>query len=190
MDKYRRILQRSLICSKMSLIRTSPLKESLTKVAKHCTSLSAKVPVVSPITAADASSSGILLPQQFLNHYRKFASSSSGSSNIKEIKSEEEFNNYLRKVQDEALPAIFYFTAVWCGPCRFLSPIISELSGKYPALNIYKIDIDEEQLQKTLSTMNINSVPTLNFFKDGKISAQVIGADVKRLTDTVESLYA
>ncbi|CAK9136754.1 unnamed protein product, partial [Ilex paraguariensis] len=64
-------------------------------------------------------------------------------SNIVLIESEEQFNNSLQKVQDESLPAVFYFTAVWCGPCRLLSPIIGQLGEKYPHVTTYKIDIDK-----------------------------------------------
>ncbi|KAJ0081525.1 hypothetical protein Patl1_12245 [Pistacia atlantica] len=42
------------------------------------------------------------------------------SSNIVLIKSGEEFNSSLSKAKDESMPALFYFTAVWCGPCKFL----------------------------------------------------------------------
>ncbi|KAG5516109.1 hypothetical protein RHGRI_036976 [Rhododendron griersonianum] len=120
---------------------------------------------------------------------RSLCSSSSGSSNIVGIDSEEKFRSSLRKVQDEALPAVFYFTAVWCGPCRLLSPVIGQLSEKYPNVTTYKIDIDQEGLGSTLSELNIHSVPTLHFYKDGKKVSEVIGADLQRLKDTMEDLY-
>lgn len=116
-------------------------------------------------------------------------SSPSGSSNIVLIKSENDFNTSLTKVEDESLPAIFYFTAFWCGPCKFISPLISELSEKYPHVTTHKIDIDQEGLQNVLSKLNITSVPTLHFFQNGKKAAEVIGADVTRLKDTMEKLY-
>ncbi|XP_016505882.1 thioredoxin O2, mitochondrial-like [Nicotiana tabacum] len=125
-----------------------------------------------------------------LNHSRNFSSpSSSGPSNIVSIESEEQFNTSLRKVQDESLPAIFYFTAVWCGPCRLLSPVIGQLSEKYPHVTTYKVDIDKEGLGNALSKLNIHSVPTLHFFQNGKKTSEVIGADVQRLKDTMEELY-
>ncbi|CAI0389908.1 unnamed protein product, partial [Linum tenue] len=40
----------------------------------------------------------------------------SGSSNVVLIKTEQEFNSSLKDVQDKSLPAVYYFTAVWCGP--------------------------------------------------------------------------
>nr|GLL29070.1 thioredoxin O2, mitochondrial [Ipomoea trifida] len=124
------------------------------------------------------------------NHSRNFSSpSSSGPSNIVSIESEEQFNTSLRKVQDESLPAIFYFTAVWCGPCRLLSPIIGQLSEKYPHVTTYKVDIDKEGLASALSKLNIHSVPTLHFFQNGKKASEVIGADVQKLKDTMEALY-
>ncbi|KAL2524716.1 Thioredoxin O1 [Abeliophyllum distichum] len=125
-----------------------------------------------------------------LSHSRSFSSSaSSDPTNIVLIESEEQFNDSLRKVQDESLPAIFYFTAVWCGPCRLLSPIIGQLSEKYPHVTTYKIDIDKEALGNALSKLNIHSVPTLHFFQNGKKASEVIGADVQRLRDTMETLY-
>ncbi|KAF3957662.1 hypothetical protein ACB098_07G042600 [Castanea mollissima] len=116
-------------------------------------------------------------------------SSPSGPSNIVLINSENDFNSSLSKAQDDSVPAIFYFTAVWCGPCRFIGPIIGELSEKYPHVTTYKIDIDQEGLQSILSKLNITSVPTLHFFQNGKKAAEVIGADVARLTNTMEKLY-
>ncbi|XP_034709880.1 thioredoxin O2, mitochondrial [Vitis riparia] len=125
--------------------------------------------------------------QPFFN-YRTLCSSS-GQSKIALIKSEEEFNTSLSKAQDESLPAIFYFTAVWCGPCRFIAPIIAELSEKYPHVTTYKIDIDQDGLENTLRRLNIASVPTLHFFQNGKKAAEIIGADVARLKDTMDKLY-
>ncbi|XP_058197756.1 thioredoxin O2, mitochondrial-like isoform X1 [Rhododendron vialii] len=120
---------------------------------------------------------------------RSLCSSSSSSSNIVGIDSEEKFRSSLRKVQDETLPAVFYFTAVWCGPCRLLSPVIGQLSEKYPNVTTYKIDIDQEGLGSALSELDIHSVPTLHFYKDGKKVSEVIGADLQRLKDTMEDLY-
>ncbi|KAL3376643.1 hypothetical protein AABB24_003197, partial [Solanum stoloniferum] len=125
-----------------------------------------------------------------LNQYRNFSSpSSSGPSNIVSIESEEQFNTSLRKVQDESLPAIFYFTAAWCGPCRLLSPVIGQLSEKYPHVTTYKVDIDKEGLGNALSKLNISAVPTLHFYQNGKKTSEVIGADVQRLKETMEELY-
>ncbi|CAH9110735.1 unnamed protein product [Cuscuta epithymum] len=126
----------------------------------------------------------------FLNHFRDFSSPpSSGPSNIVSIESEEQFNTSIRKVQDESLPAIFYFTAAWCGPCKLLAPTIEQLSEKYPHVTTYKVDIGKKELGGALDKLNIHSVPTLHFFQNGEKASEVIGADVQQLKDTMETLY-
>jgi len=105
------------------------------------------------------------------------------------IKSEDEFNSTLSKVQDESLPAIFYFTAVWCGPCKLAGPMLGVLANKYPHVTTYKIDIDQEGLGSVLSKLNIASVPTTHFFSNGKKAAEVIGANVMQMKNNMEELY-
>ncbi|XP_011035472.1 PREDICTED: thioredoxin O2, mitochondrial isoform X1 [Populus euphratica] len=117
------------------------------------------------------------------------SSSSSGASNIVLVKSDEELNSGMKNVQEKSSPAVFYFTATWCGPCKFISPVIEELSKKYPHATIYKVDIDTEGLQNALANLNIAAVPTLEFYKNGKKETTIVGADVAKLKNTMESLY-
>ncbi|CAI8611298.1 unnamed protein product [Vicia faba] len=123
------------------------------------------------------------------NNHSRSLSSTSASPGLILVDSAEEFDKILSKVQDDSLHAIFYFTAVWCGPCRFISPIVGELSKKYPNVATYKIDIDQEAIQDTLSRLQITSVPTLHFFQNGKKTDELIGADVARLNHITEKLF-
>nr|XP_043618447.1 thioredoxin O2, mitochondrial-like [Erigeron canadensis] len=127
------------------------------------------------------------------NHYSTSSSPHqmiiTGKSRVISVESEDQFNSLLRKVQDESLPAIFYFTAVWCGPCRFISPLIGELSEKYTKVTTYKIDIDQEGLRGALEKLNIAAVPTLHFFQGGKKVSEIVGADIQKLKTTMEDLY-
>ncbi|RZC46709.1 hypothetical protein C5167_039654 [Papaver somniferum] len=108
----------------------------------------------------------------FSSSARSFCSSSSSSaSNFVVINSEHGFNSSLKKAQDDNLPAIFYFTAVWCPPCKLISPIIESLSKKYPHVTTFKVDIDQitrilstsadEEIRKKLEELNIMSVVKL-----------------------------
>ncbi|XP_047176776.1 TPR repeat-containing thioredoxin TDX isoform X2 [Vigna umbellata] len=71
--------------------------------------------------------------------------------------------------------AILYFTATWCGPCRFISPIYTSLAEKHPKVVFLKIDIDEAR--DVAASWNIRSVPTFFFVKNGKEVDSVVGAD-------------
>lgn len=105
------------------------------------------------------------------------------------VKSEDQLTDSLRTAADESSLAVFYFTAVWCGPCRFIWPEIKKLSESLPNVKFYKIDIDEVGGGPALSNLNISSVPTLHFFKNGKKAAQVVGANAKEIKDVSSSLY-
>ncbi|XP_047332256.1 TPR repeat-containing thioredoxin TDX [Impatiens glandulifera] len=71
--------------------------------------------------------------------------------------------------------AVLYFTATWCGPCRFISPVFTTLAGKNPKVVFLKIDIDEAR--DAASKWNISSVPAFYFVKNGKEIDKVVGAD-------------
>ncbi|XP_077236060.1 tetraticopeptide domain-containing thioredoxin [Tasmannia lanceolata] len=75
--------------------------------------------------------------------------------------------------------AVLYFTAAWCGPCRFISPLYANLAAKYPNIVFLKVDIDE--LKDVAARWNINSVPTIFFTKNGKEIDKVVGADKNEL---------
>ena len=66
------------------------------------------------------------------------------------------------------------FYADWCGPCRMMTPVIeevaSELVGK---LSVAKLDIDSSQ--KTTAMFNVNSIPTLILFREGKELKRFVG---------------
>ncbi len=67
------------------------------------------------------------------------------------------------------------FWAPWCGPCRAIAPILEELAGEYQGrLTVAKVNVDEHP--GLAARYGIRSIPTLLFFKGGKMSDQVVGA--------------
>jgi thioredoxin 1 len=67
------------------------------------------------------------------------------------------------------------FWAVWCGPCRIVAPIVEQLADEYAGkVTVGKLDVDNNQ--RTATQYNVRSIPTILFFKEGKVVDQVIGA--------------
>ena len=65
------------------------------------------------------------------------------------------------------------FFATWCGPCKMLSPVLEELSEEEANVKFVKVDIDEEEL--LAEQYNIQAVPTVLVFKDGKVVNKNLG---------------
>jgi thioredoxin 1 len=80
--------------------------------------------------------------------------------------------------------------ADWCGPCRLIAPFISELAGEYSGRVAFgKVDVD--QSPGISRQYGISSIPTLLFFKNGKLHERLIGALPKpALREKVEALIA
>ena len=67
------------------------------------------------------------------------------------------------------------FWADWCGPSRAIAPVLEQLQTEYGAkLKVVKLDVDANQ--QTSMRLNVRSIPTLMFFKNGTRVDQVIGA--------------
>lgn len=68
--------------------------------------------------------------------------------------------------------------ASWCGPCRMLAPIIEELSEEITSVKFCKLDVDESSAVP--SKYAVFSIPTLLFFKDGKLIKTLVGYHEKK----------
>lgn len=91
------------------------------------------------------------------------------------ILSEQNFN---KEVLNSDLPVLVDFWAVWCGPCKVLSPIVDELAKDYDGkMKVGKVNVDENN--SLASKYGIMSIPTLKLFKGGKIVHELIGAAPK-----------
>ncbi|MEF3191082.1 MAG: thioredoxin [Campylobacterales bacterium] len=75
--------------------------------------------------------------------------------------------------------AVVDFWAPWCGPCRMIAPVIEELATEYKGrVTVCKVNTDEES--DLAVRFGIRSIPTILFFKNGKVVDQMIGAAPKQ----------
>ena len=75
-------------------------------------------------------------------------------------------------------PVMIDFWAVWCGPCRMISPIVDELAAEYDGkVVIGKCNVDDQA--EIAERMKIRNIPTILFFKGGEQVDKHVGAATK-----------
>lgn len=94
--------------------------------------------------------------------------------------------NDFEKIINEDKPTLVDFFATWCGPCRMQAPILEEVKNKVgDKANIIKVDIDRNN--ELASQYNVQSVPTLILFKNGKVAWRTVGVQpCDLLKDTID----
>ena len=82
----------------------------------------------------------------------------------------ENFESY----KNGSLPLVVDLWATWCGPCRMLAPIVSELASEYDGkIVVGKCDVEENE--DIAMEFGVRNIPTLLFFKDGKLVDKFVG---------------
>ncbi len=83
-------------------------------------------------------------------------------------------DTFQTEVIDAPEPVLVDFSAVWCGPCKMLDPIVKQLAGEWDGkVKIVKIDADQNP--NILMKYGVMGIPTLLFFKQGEIKERITG---------------
>jgi len=79
-----------------------------------------------------------------------------------------------QEVLQSEQPVLVDFWAVWCGPCKAIAPILEGVATTYAGkLKVAKVNVDENGA--TPSRYGIRGIPSLLFFKGGKVADQIVG---------------
>ena len=79
---------------------------------------------------------------------------------------------FLKEIADNDKVLVDFF-ATWCGPCQMLTPVVEKVSKDHPELLVIKVDVD--QAPELAAMYTIFSVPTLQYFENGKLVRQEAG---------------
>jgi len=89
---------------------------------------------------------------------------------VKHLNSEE----FKKAIESEKLVVVDFY-ADWCMPCRYISPVLEKLEKEYDGrAEFYKLNVDENQ--DVAVEFGIASIPTVLFFRNGKVVGGFIGA--------------
>ena len=83
--------------------------------------------------------------------------------------------NFDQEVLKSNKPVLVDFWAEWCGPCKMVSPAVSQIAEEMKDhLKVGKMNVDENP--KTTQAYQILSIPSLKVYKNGKILGEMVGA--------------
>ncbi|GAA5871013.1 hypothetical protein JCM16303_001663 [Sporobolomyces ruberrimus] len=90
---------------------------------------------------------------------------------------------------DGSKPVLVDFYADWCGPCRFLTPVLEKVVTDETGVDLMKVDTEQEF--ELAQKYKIRSLPTVMAFKNGQVIGQFIGAQqeggVRKFLDEIKS---
>ena len=91
--------------------------------------------------------------------------------------------DFEQNVLKNSLPVLVDFWAEWCGPCRMVAPVLEDIAEECEGKAVIaKMNVDE--YKQTPTQFNIQAIPTMILFKEGKEIARIVGVESK---DTIKT---
>lgn len=89
---------------------------------------------------------------------------------------DETLNDYIGKMNK----AVVKFGAEWCGPCKMIAPVLEELADELADVSFAEVDIDDTKSEKIVAEYNVQMVPTVVLFENGKMVKSFVGFKPKQ----------
>ena len=86
--------------------------------------------------------------------------------------------DFKTEVLDASLPVLVDFTALWCGPCKMVDPLVKQLAEEWDG-RIKVVKCDADQNPNVLATYGVMGLPTVMLFKGGQIVERTTGYQPK-----------
>ncbi|TYH01054.1 hypothetical protein ES288_A09G026800v1 [Gossypium darwinii] len=115
-----------------------------------------------------------------------FLSSLLGSSGSpsEDSPSSSEWQLHFNSVKESPKLMVIDFSASWCGPCKFMEPVLNEMAAKFTDVDFVKLDVDG--LPDVAQEFGVQAMPTFVLVKQGKEVDRVVGAQKNELEKKVE----
>ena len=88
--------------------------------------------------------------------------------------------NFSKEVLQSNTPILVDFWAPWCQPCLMMAPALDELSNELDGkLKIGKLNMESPEHQPLAVQYNVQAIPNMKLFKDGKVVKELVGVRSK-----------